>query len=164
MRIYTVLHGGLGNQIFQIFKALLESNLYNNATIILYERTLNNYVIKRENELNQIINSNRKINIKIFKHGVTLLNIRLPKILNKIFGHEILINIPIFGLVIDGYFQNVKYYRKYGSNILAETLEEIRGSYESEFKKVNNSRRLCHVRLKDFFDNRSTAKMQRWKS
>jgi len=92
------LAGGLGNQIFQFVAGVYCAKKINCRKIILDDSSLNNYDVKRENELLKFFDLS-KLNIEVRFKNILITNFRLPKLLP--------LNIPNYPLVSDRNFQAI---------------------------------------------------------
>ena len=120
-KIILRLAGGLGNQLFQLAKAIQLTDDYKNIFISTQHlkkySTYNDYVLPRIVNMN-IFNTASKLDDFI-------LSTRLPKIVNySAFGvilasdnSKRLDGLKFRYLILDGYFQNEKYFKHYKDDI-----------------------------------------------
>lgn len=133
-------HGGLGNQLFQFFLGYLYSQkLKKNLILVHDDRYAHKFQISER--LQDYVTGNYWH--KFFS------SFRIPKVLSKLgVSNSGLIN--IFGdIYLDGYFQDVKYYREFDSLCIQDGLKKIRIMYDINQCYRNN--RLVHLRIGDFF-------------
>lgn len=139
--IYLATHGGLGNQLFQIFYASLLQTRLNIKEIYIWHNT--NYAHKMP--LSSIFSE------YVAKNKIPLaLSLRIPKILEKIgFNHGYL---RVFNSIyLDGYFQDLTAYSRFATIDIQKSLEFISSKINIGFTKNNLT--LYHIRLGDFFHN-----------
>jgi len=148
------LHGGLGNQIFQVACGIEYCNKNNSLPILIYDddwcshfninKTLNT-IFKKINRINFNNFKDLKINYKIIKPENNFLDAykftQLPGIKDN-------------NVYLDGYFQNINYFK----NIDEELYEIIvdKGYIESIKKKYVNIENdyFIHIRRGDYVDNK----------
>lgn len=147
MKIILRTHGGLGNQIFQIFYARLLS-IYHGCSLV--EMHDINY-INRDQRNSEINRSN--INPLVIEKFISTL--RIPKIINKSLNSKIE-EFRIFNNVyLDGYFQSTSSYKKFSKDSIAIEIENLRN--ELSIKKANRDEKLIHFRVGDFFKNENES-------
>jgi hypothetical protein len=154
-KIYVVLHGGLGNQLFQYFMGLILLKGQENNSMNLATEYLDGYSAKREYELAEYQLDN--VDHKLIKCKNVLIKLRIPKLLKKFrITKEFILNIPLCGVVIDGYFQNKKNYMKCHADHVRQTLQELRKRWHGNnvTKKYGI---ILHLRLTDFFGQEDDA-------
>ncbi len=151
-QVHVVLHGGLGNQLFQIFKSIMCSSEPDKYSINLYSNLLKNYSTAREIEVLNFIGVGEKIDFKLKNAADILLDLRIPKVLQQIFRKEIVIKIPWYGVVVDGYFQACRYYDEPDEKLVL-AISSIRNVMIDEELPVRKSKFLNHIRLGDFFSD-----------
>jgi len=140
-------HGGLGNQLFQIFYAILHKNRSEPSRLVVIHDS--NYKHKFELDTNlKIAYSSKPGLIASF-----LSAIRIPKILTKIFKKDLryirLFNYYFF----DDYFQNPDIYKDFSNKEIIEALAEINKYLFPNLKNFEKQDNLYHFRLLDFFES-----------
>lgn len=140
--VVTRTHGGLGNQLFQIlYSRLFAGSLADSQLFIIHDR---NY--PHAFALSPVFTESGKVPAL----AGLVSRIRMPKILERIgisrsgrFSFS-------GGVYIDGYFQNVDYYRDWSDLEIATQLERLR--IAMEIKSGNPDQGILHhIRLGDFF-------------
>jgi hypothetical protein len=155
MKVNILLHGGLGNQLFQFFAGLNIINKYPDAEIYLYTSVLNKYDSARKFELSEFVNSNKKLPVVQVSHDLTIARSRVFKILNKIRNddfHYKLCN-QIF---LDGYFQNHSFLTQFDKSTLNESLSYLRGNRTY----LGNGRAVIHIRMTDFIKKKTRKEVE----
>lgn len=135
-------HGGLGNQLFQVlYSRLVAASLTGSRLLIIHDR---NY--PHAFPLSPIFTEAGEAPFP----ADLVSRIRVPKILERI-GISRSGRFSIGGGVyIDGYFQNVDYYRTWSDQEIASQLERLRIALEIRSGHPDQGV-LHHIRLGDFF-------------
>ena len=155
--VHVVMHGGLGNQLFQLFSAQTYALMSDLNFIQLHVELLSKYRTKRILEIEPLLTEDA-----FFKCLVTQMPIvgrfRIPKILSKTTGRDRILAIPMLGYFADGYFQSLQDYSPSQLNETAIVLENWRKELRRQGYLSSNVRgRLVHIRLGDFFDQPEVA-------
>jgi hypothetical protein len=152
--IHVVLHGGLGNQLFQLYKARLYSNLFESYRIIAHSEMLDKYKAKRNFELKIFLCDDPKNHILLMPIGI-ICRLRIPKIIYKILGAQLVFNFFSKCTIVDGYFQNYKNYKFHSKSNLRIIIKEWRSMLQANGKiqSCQNQEELIHIRLGDFYKN-----------
>lgn len=156
--VTVVLHGGLGNQLFQYFFARIRISRSHSNTIRLVTDLLVRYNSPRNIELLPLIESCPSDGLSL-SNADTLLRMRIPKIVKRIIGWELVVPIPGYGLIVDGYFQELKYFNNCPVGVLSSELNLWRRTL-TELLTLNTPAkgRITHIRLGDFFCDREVAR------
>jgi hypothetical protein len=148
MVVAIQLMGGLGNQLFQIFACISYGIQYNVPFTIVYSKTLNDRITYWENFLFPI---KKYTNFNSFQYPNSLIA-SFPVYEEQGFNYN---PITYFNsnLLIRGYFQSYKYFKKYENIIfslikLREQQNDIRNQYS--FLKTNTKKVSLHFRLGDY--------------
>ena len=155
--VHLVMHGGLGNQFFQYFKFSLICQRNNSNILYIHEEFLQKYNTPRYCEILNFIMLNEGKNFLI-SNPCLITNLRIPKVIYKIFNKEYVLRIPFFGCILDGYFQKPSNFLIGDKDLINATLTKwikILSNTGLISKKDHDS--VCHLRLGDFFDNPSSA-------
>ena len=138
-------HGGLGNQIFQLFYAILLKNRAGHARLVAVHDS--SYKHRFEMDKNLEIAYCSKLGLI----ATFLSAVRIPKILSRLVGREI----GNFGLLnyrfLDGYFQKVSYYKSFDDSEISVALRELKGHLVPKANECDGTAVLYHFRLLDFF-------------
>jgi hypothetical protein len=149
MKIIIRSHGGLGNQIFQIFYAIMVRNRLPDSEIIIYHD--NRY--DHRFELSSIFAD--RFQIKSISDASFIVRFRLVKFLEKLkINSGILISKNI--VYLDGYFNNcsaLKNFETFEVSLALKELRNIIGTSKKEKEVV-----LYHLRLGDFFSSEKEKK------
>jgi hypothetical protein len=158
VKIYVVLHGGLGNQLFQFFRALVTSNKIPDCDFFFVEVFLGQYNSHRKFELDAILD--KKISYRKNAKSNFLIRIRLPKLLAKfILPTEPVLMIPAFGFILDGYFQSISSYKDFSKDDIRSALSLFRMlAREKSLIVMPVKYEVYHVRLTDFFNGNEEAR------
>lgn len=144
MKILFRSCGGLGNQIFQLFFTRLLAEKLNTTNIVHYHESNYARIAYWEYPLNETMVGPSTFELIIIK-------LRIPQFLYKFkltnkeyvkFGNTI---------IIDGYFQNLEYYKYFSTEDLICQLDRLRNELVPDFFKNVQSTKLVHFRLGDFF-------------
>jgi len=144
--VHLVLHGGLGNQLFQFQAALKVASV--DSIIIIYTYELNNYKTKRHFELLPILLDSFNFKIRSSSNNV-FIRFRLPKLIAYILKKEIILRIPFIGIIVDGYFINKDFYK---INSIEKTIHSIM-KQKMSIPQCYINKTLIHLRMTDFFNN-----------
>lgn len=140
MKVFYVSHGGLGNQLFQLFHALL----YSRGEIVKYYHD-NRYYHGFKCEI-----PDNKYMEKCCDYERFILSLRIPKILKKIkiSNRE---SLRFAGVsLLDGYFQSIRDYNGYSKNEISIIKHKVKSVF-GEWPERKNPYPLYHLRLGDFF-------------
>jgi hypothetical protein len=155
---YVVLHGGLGNQLFQYFHTCVLAAQSENAEIRLITDFLARYSSPRNIELLPLIELRLSDRLGLSNTG-SLLRMRIPKVLKRVTGRELVVSIPGYGVIVDGYFQEIQHYKNCPAEVLAEELAVCRRTLTKRLSLDTPGKgRITHIRLGDFFDDRGAAR------
>lgn len=147
-KIYLLTHGGLGNQLFQIFYAICKSKgnlnqiaLYHSANYY-HGIELNNAfrTLQKTSEKKPLLFKTRLIKLLT---KVKLLRSEQIKLLNNVY--------------LDGYFQNPKFWLEFDTerlNLAKDILRDLLQLKELQTTKET----LLHLRLGDFFKKNKTKR------
>ena len=151
--IIVRLAGGLGNQIFQLGAALLLAKKYDIKKIIINDSSLNNYDIKRENELLNFFDFS-KLNIEIKFKNTLIVNLRIPRLIplklpNYLFVSDrnfqnIFYKANRYFMILDGYFQKCLTQKNFNEEV--EILKKI--FIKNKLEKIDGC--VIHIRGSDF--------------
>lgn len=156
--IRIVLHGGLGNQLFQYFVGRLEAKRRSATRLALVPDLLAQYGAARELELAPLIDGEPEGLVCIVPAN-RLDRLRVPKVIWRLTRREIILRLPGRGATIDGYFQWVSSYGIYPS----QAFREVIGSWRSVLSTTHillqpQHERVTHIRLGDFFRSEAQAR------
>lgn len=155
----VVLHGGLGNQLFQYFIASMEAASVSASELRVITDFIAQYEGSRALEIENLINAVGFFPRVILMSSDILLRARLPKIVNRLVGRELIMRIPIYGTVLDGYFQELRFFRAYPTELLNSSLTTWRNILSEQGHLQPKQRRsVMHIRLTDFFKSSLDAK------
>lgn len=144
-KIVLRTHGGLGNQLFQIFFALCCKHEYDIKRIASVHDDNYKHKFQIEERLQQLVDN------VTFSEAV-LSSLRIPKLLKKFLRLESeSINIGTTK-ILDGYFQAVILYSQFSYKSKSTAMSEIRSALEIS-DLVMEDTQLEHIRLGDFFSN-----------
>jgi len=155
---YVVLHGGLGNQVFQYFHTCALAAQSGNTEIRLITDFLARYSSPRNIELLPLIESRLSDRLRL-SNTDSLLRMRIPKVLKRVTGQELVVSIPSYGVIVDGYFQELKHFKNFPADVLAAELNLWRRMLTERLSLHTPGRgRITHIRLGDFFNDREAAR------
>lgn len=148
--VRVVLHGGLGNQLFQLFYATNLAMRRPGTPVHLHSELLQRYVTARDFELNCLVQQNPLVSIRPIGR---LCRLRLPKLAYRLTKQEREWNVPGFGLLVDGYFQTRQHYERFNRQQLLAVVDAWRSSLGLDTTAKPEGRQLVHIRLGDFFQS-----------
>lgn len=155
--IVVVLHGGLGNQLFQYFFATLLSAAPPQARIQLVTGLLSRYQSARDFELRPLVD-HLGPRVGSRARAGPLLRLRIPKLLGRLTSSEVVVRLPWYGTLVDGYFQESRQYERFDADVVATTLADWRRTLAAEGRLAPKQReRLTHIRLADFMRTSAEA-------
>lgn len=155
---YVVLHGGLGNQLFQYFHACALAAQSGNTEIRLITDFLARYSSPRNIELLPLIESRLSKRLRL-SNTDSLLRMRIPKVLKRVTGREPVVSIPGYGVIVDGYFQEIQHYKNCPADVLAAELALWRSALTKQLSLSSLGRgQITHIRLGDFFNDQEAAR------
>jgi hypothetical protein len=144
-KLYVILMGGLGNQLFQIQTAYVLSKRHNMVLIVLIQKNFKN-IMQHNKSYNEYMNTVfSKINYTYYEN-VDLSNVcvyREP----KCFDHDSNIIQYARDYLIIGYFQHKKYFHPEIINVFKN--EKICNELQLTFPNLNESY-FIHFRLGDY--------------
>ncbi len=156
--IHVVLHGGLGNQLFQLFKACLLADERPRRRIHLHVDRLSGYSTARGFELQHFVERDAP-DAPVVTPIDVLCRLRVPKLIDRITGHQPIIRSPNGASIVDGYFQSVAQYRHHEPRLMQARLLEWRNWLRAiELITVPQRSQLVHIRLGDFHASRQHAR------
>jgi hypothetical protein len=149
--IKVVLHGGLGNQLFQYLLAKILFVKHPQYEIKMVDNFLSKYNVVRNFELSNILNS---CEIHSYKAD-WLIRLRLPKIIGRLSSSgESVMRIPFYGYIVDGYYQSVDNYLTFSDDSIASAIASIRAAViERDILTQPLKNKVRHLRLTDFFES-----------
>lgn len=152
--IHVVLHGGLGNQLFQFYKASLLAVEGISQQIVLHTDVLANYSTTRGLELQPFLGRHR-LSPPIVAPIGAICRLRIPKVINSIIGREPIMGFSMGSRIVDGYFQSVRQYKNHNPDIIQSRLVDWR-SFLLSYDYIQQPRygELIHIRLGDFCKSR----------
>jgi hypothetical protein len=152
--IRVVLHGGLGNQLFQFFKASLLADEGISQQIVLHTDVLTNYSTTRGLELQPFLVRQGLSPLIVAPIGAVC-RLRIPKMINFIIGREPIIGFSIGSRIVDGYFQSARQYKNHNPGIIQSILVDWRSFLLSNnYIQQPRYSELIHIRLGDFCKSR----------
>ena len=142
--IIVTTHGGVGNQLFQLFFGLYLGSI-NNVAIKIHHISLYKHGFKLSSELNKFHKTN------ILETFIS--NLRIPKISNRFFGGDeyILIQNKLY---LDGYFQNADIYSYKNQQNILTCINHIRDLYNANSIE-KKKKKLLHLRVPDYINKQS---------
>jgi hypothetical protein len=149
MTVVVRTHGGLGNQIFQIFFARLYARTLNTDYAELHDT---HYVHKfaRSPEICPATTA-------VTKRQHLISDFRFPKLLLRLRLRESE-KITIFGdTFLDGYFQRASDYISFTDTLIEAHIWDLREELNIKCNVSNQQSTLYHIRLGDFFANHQEA-------
>lgn len=152
--IRVVLHGGLGNQLFQLYFATNLARQRGIGVVQLHADLLGKYSTARGFELQPLIGSGDLGSVRPIGRFCRL---RLPKIVHRLTKREGVWNVPGVGVLLDGYFQSRRDYARFDRDDLSATLQAWRLRLGFSPAHSRTRRPLIHLRLGDFFQDAEDA-------
>ena len=153
---FIKLHGGLGNQLFQVAAGLNYCKINNSLPILIFMDNKNEKNIYPHSNIKKILssvfNKFNKLSINKFDFNYDL--IKPDKNFNDSYKKIILPPPKLKDVFLDGYFQNLKYF-----NVIKEELREvflnenIRESIKEKYKDINKFF-FIHIRRGDYVGNK----------
>ena len=148
--VYVVrTHGGLGNQIFQIFYAILLRNRDSRARLVAIHDSSYKHKFKLDKKLKMAYSS------ELGRVPIFISKLRLPKIISRLFRREIRFLKLLNYRFLDGYFQDVRNYSNFDDAEISAAINELIKHLVPKVKKSDRSAILYHFRLLDFFKSES---------
>ena len=155
--VRVTLHGGLGNQLFQLIRGIAETRRLGSSELRLYPDLLSRYARQQVIEVSNLLELHRPIRVLLCPID-RLASLRLPKIAARLSRKERAIRIPGYGTLLDGYFQTLEQYQDLDCGQLRSTLDRWRQFLVAEgILGSQNLPAVTHIRLGDFFRDKSTA-------
>lgn len=149
MTVVVRTHGGLGNQIFQIFFARLYAQTLDTDYAELHDT---NYKHKFDRSLEI-----HPAPAAITKRQHLISDLRIPKLLLRLHLRETE-KITVFSdTFLDGYFQGASDYKSFPDALIEAQIRGLRKELNIRCSDSNQST-LYHIRLGDFFTNHQDAK------
>jgi len=148
--VRVVLHGGLGNQLFQLFYATNLSMRRAGTPVHLHSELLQQYETARDFELNCLVQQDPLVSIQPIGR---LCRLRLPKVASRLTKQEREWNVPGVGLLVDGYFQARQHYERFNRSQLLAVVDTWRSRLRMDVTAKPEGRQLVHIRLGDFFQS-----------
>jgi len=148
--VYVVrTHGGLGNQIFQIFYAILLRNRVRRARLVVIHDSNYKHKFELDEKLKMAYSS------ELGLVPISISKLRLPKIISRLFRREIIFLKLLNYRFLDGYFQDVKNYSNFDDTEISAAINELIKHLVPKVKKTDKTAVLYHFRLLDFFKSES---------
>ena len=142
-------HGGLGNQLFQIFYAILLRNRVSRARLTVIHDSNYGHGFELDKNLEVAYSSKVGFIPNIISKA------RIPKVISRLLRREIgrfsLLNYHF----LDGYFQDVRNYNNFDDMEISDALNELKGHLVPKADECDRSSVLYHFRLLDFFRSES---------
>jgi len=154
--IKVVLHGGLGNQLFQYLLAKSLTFKHPQYKILMVDDFLSKYEVARNFELTSIVNSQDLQ----YCPANWFIRLRLPKVIARLFGgKESVLRVPFYGYLVDGYYQSVENYEGISDSFLANAIASMRSAViERSILVKPLKQKVRHLRLTDFFGSTQEAR------
>jgi hypothetical protein len=148
----------LGNQLFQHFIGHQEARLRRVAEIQLLTDFVGQYKSAREIELAPLLQLDGSPRDRLCKAD-RLAKLRLPKVLWRLRGCESILQLPGYGVLVDGYFQDPPAFLRYPQS---ERLQLVK-LWRDRLLQTGHLERpdrghVNHIRLGDFFKTLSEAR------
>jgi hypothetical protein len=141
-------HGGLGNQLFQVFYGRLISDLLQCELREVHDLR---YAHKFERSEVPAISPPPPIYQSIVS------SLRVPKILERVFGYQELPWKHGQDTYLDGYFQTEEVYRRFNESAIRKNLQKL--AVELTINPATDDDLLIHLRVGDFFKKRDEARL-----
>lgn len=148
--VRVVLHGGLGNQLFQFFYATNLAMRLPGTPVHLHRELLQRYETVRNFELDCLVRDNPMVSIQPIGRFCRL---RLPKLAYRLTKQEREWYVYGAGLIVDGYFQTRQHYERFNRQQLLAVVDAWRSRLGLETLSKLEGRQLVHIRLGDFFQS-----------
>lgn len=157
--VRVILHGGLGNQLFQYFIGLLEKRQRGAILLRLDTHALAHYSTARDFELVPLVPLPSDAPKVVVDSNRQLARLRLPKILQNVFKREFIVTLPFCETLVDGYFQHMLDFERYPKQLLDDQLSEWRNVLSTKnLLQAAEHDRVTHIRLGDFFSSGQSAR------
>ena len=154
-----MLHGGLGNQLFQYFVAQAEAVGRQSLELRVIPDVLVRYRTARNLEIMNLIDTSAAEPRVLLLPVDLLALVRLPKIAKKLTGKESMMRMPGYGTLLDGYFQELRFFQRYDAVQLGIVLSDWRKMLAAQgLLQPSELPQITHVRLGDYFKSRSDAR------
>lgn len=146
-----MLHGGLGNQLFQFFKGLIILLEHPSYKIFTEEYFLDKYPVARKYSLNPVTNYLGSCQ-RIKKVNFFIRMRFLVKIINKVLRRDFIISIWPSYIIVDGYFQSTINYQDINKEAIKAAIDLLRKIVKEKIL-INKAfkKEIHHIRLTDFF-------------
>jgi len=150
--VRVVLQGGLGNQLFQFFLGLLEAHHQCFRELRLFATLLGRYSSPRTLEIANLIDIGPG-SLPVHVCPIDpLSSLRIPKVASKFIAADVRLRIPGFGTLLDGYYQEPRYFMEFDAALVADTLSQWRARLKHQGLLVERDMdAVVHLRLRDFF-------------
>ena len=149
MAVTAILHGGLGNQLFQYFYATLLTDARHANSLQLVTARLGHYVVERDMELEPLLAVSDIVAVR--DRMSPLERCRVPKLLQRLTGKEGPLRLGGRHVLVDGYFQQWSAYDRFAASAIASLLDRWRGVLrEGNLLVAPTLPPLTHIRLTDF--------------
>jgi hypothetical protein len=141
-------HGGLGNQLFQVFYGLLLSQGQIERLRIIHDSDYPHgfEICEKLKHLEKSTYIEKCIS-----------NLRIGKIIEKATS-KIAARMPILNNYYDGYFQEAKIYQNFDSNERYTAIKILKKIFEIDSEGLQKNPSLHHIRLGDFFSENEKKK------
>ena len=141
-KVLVVTHGGLGNQLFQIFYGLSLAEKY-----------------QAELAIHHVSNYSHSFGLSEYFRalpeakgvGRLIARLRIPKIVSRLLGSRRSFESYRFGnlVIVDGYFQDLHRYRIFGEEHLTSASAQLIGLIRYTPKKKTEKNIVTHIRVHD---------------
>lgn len=142
-------HGGLGNQLFQIFFARLFARAQQQPCAEIHDANYQ-HSFARSAEI-----ANAGAPTSAVQRFISRL--RIPKILSRIGIYPIEKAYILGDVYLDGYFQKAEDFQAFSDDMIASEVATLRSELQIQPQTSPDSRTLYHIRLGDFFDDPEQA-------
>ena len=151
--IHVVLHGGLGNQLFQYLRVramIISGESW--RPVRLYADLLGRYNSARSLDLKQLLDAEQFAGVDVVLIDAVS-RLRLPKLLAKLTRKEWVWELPFHGAIVDGYFQHPSAL----CDLPSQALHDLVGGWRDGLVKqgllpqAQDREAIAHMRLGDFF-------------
>ncbi|HXF93575.1 MAG TPA: hypothetical protein VNK46_12515 [Nitrospiraceae bacterium] len=148
----------MGNQLFQYFIAQAEAASRRSIKLFLIPYALTRYSTVRSLEIMNLIDTASSAPRVLVQPADLLARLRLPKIAKKLTGKEWIMCLPGYGTLLDGYFQEFRFFQSYDAAQLSMVLSDWRKMLAAQgLLRFSELPQITHVRLGDFFKSRPEA-------